>query len=112
MGRAALDHDDEPSRDFSVRIEPAVDGLGIQVAGRFAIPQRAIPVPGVEGNTLWDCISLVTSDAVRHLERLGGVARLAISHPHFYSSMVEWSDVFGGIPIFIHDADREWVSRK
>ena len=25
--------------------------------------------------------------------------------------MVEWSDAFGGVPIYIHEAERPWVMR-
>ena len=30
---------------------------------------------------------------------LGSLKAIAISHPHFYTTMVEWSRAFGGIPI-------------
>jgi glyoxylase-like metal-dependent hydrolase (beta-lactamase superfamily II) len=36
---------------------------------------------------------------------------MAISHPHFYASMVEWSHALGGIPIYLHEADRAWGMR-
>ena len=36
---------------------------------------------------------------------------MAVSHPHYYTSMVEWSHAFGGIPIYLHEADRRWVQR-
>jgi hypothetical protein len=42
---------------------------------------------------------------------LGGVAAIAISHPHYYSTMVEWSHAFGGIPVHLHAADRQWIMR-
>jgi hypothetical protein len=41
----------------------------------------------------------------------GGVSAIAISHPHYYSTMVEWSDAFGNVPMFLHEADRQWVMR-
>jgi hypothetical protein len=41
----------------------------------------------------------------------GGIRAIAISHPHFYSSMVEWADCFNA-QIFLHSADREWVMCK
>ncbi|TMB59780.1 MAG: hypothetical protein E6J49_14200 [Chloroflexi bacterium] len=41
----------------------------------------------------------------------GGVAGIAMSHPHFYGVMAEWSAAFGGCPIYIPSADREWVQR-
>ena len=30
------------------------------------------------------------------MNELGGIAAIAISHPHYYTSMVEWSRAFGG----------------
>jgi glyoxylase-like metal-dependent hydrolase (beta-lactamase superfamily II) len=36
---------------------------------------------------------------------------IAISHPHFFTTMVEWSDAFGNVPIYVHQADRGWVCR-
>jgi hypothetical protein len=35
----------------------------------------------------------------------------AISHPHFYASMVEWSEALGGVAILLHVADRELVQK-
>jgi hypothetical protein len=40
------------------------------------------------------------------------VDRIVISHPHFYSSMVEWSEALGGAPILLHEADKAWVQRS
>jgi glyoxylase-like metal-dependent hydrolase (beta-lactamase superfamily II) len=93
------------------------DGLlGIGTEPKFAIGQRALLVPAeVQGgpgrNLLWDCISLVDAAAVRVVEAQGGLAAIAISHPHYYSSMVEWSRAFGGAPIYLHADDRQWVMR-
>ena len=36
---------------------------------------------------------------------------MAISHPHFYSSMVEWSHALGDVPIYVHADDRAFVMR-
>jgi glyoxylase-like metal-dependent hydrolase (beta-lactamase superfamily II) len=41
----------------------------------------------------------------------GGIRAIAISHPHFYSSMVEWADRFDA-KIFLQVQDRQWVMRK
>jgi glyoxylase-like metal-dependent hydrolase (beta-lactamase superfamily II) len=79
---------------------------------QFAIPQRALLLQRTDvGNILWDFVSVVTPAAVDAIDRLGGIDLIAVSHPHFYSSMVEWSDAFGGVPILTHDADRAWISR-
>jgi glyoxylase-like metal-dependent hydrolase (beta-lactamase superfamily II) len=93
------------------------DGLlGIGCEPRFAIGQRALLVPAgarerAGGNVLWDCISLIDDAAVRVVEAQGGLAAIAISHPHYYSSMVEWSRAFDRAPIYIHAEERKWVMR-
>jgi hypothetical protein len=93
------------------------DGLlGIGCEPRFAIGQRALLVPagaaeGRGGNVLWDCISLIDDAAVRVVEALGGISAIAISHPHYYASMVEWSRALGGAPIYLHADERHWVMR-
>jgi len=60
---------------------------------------------------LWDCISLVDDATVKAVWKLGGIRAIAISHPHFYASMIEWSRAFGGVPVYLHAADRQWVMR-
>lgn len=85
--------------------------LGIDIEPAFAIPQRVLLLPTDAGNILWECLSLVTDEALAALRARGGVDRIVISHPHFYSSMVEWSDALGGVPILLHEADRAWVMR-
>jgi hypothetical protein len=83
--------------------------LGIGIAPAFGINQRALLVPGEGGNVLWDCISLVSDVMVDLIKGIGGLKAIAISHPHYYTTMVEWSRAFGGIPIYLHEADREWI---
>ncbi len=84
---------------------------GIQTEPKFAIGQRALLVRTGTQNILWDCVSLIDSDTVEIVRALGGISAMAVSHPHYYSSMVEWSRSFGGVPIFLHADDREWVQR-
>jgi hypothetical protein len=62
------------------------------------------------GNVLWDCISLLDAPTIAAVRALGGIAAIAISHPHFYSSMVEWSHAFDA-PVYLHADDRQWVMR-
>ena len=85
--------------------------LGIGTEPRFAIGQRALLVPGDGGNLLWDCVSLLDDETVAAVGDRGGVAAIAISHPHYYSSMISWSEAFGGVPVYIHERDRQWVQR-
>ncbi|KAK9760374.1 hypothetical protein K7432_015676 [Basidiobolus ranarum] len=75
----------------------------------FAIGQRGILIRTPKGNILWDCISLIDDDTVSTIQALGGLKAIAISHPHYYSSMVEWSKAFNDIPVYVHKADEEWI---
>ncbi len=84
--------------------------IGIGTTPLFAIGERALLVQSSQGNILWDCMSLIDDETVAEIERLGGLTAIAISHPHYYSTMVEWSNRFD-IPIYLHEADREWVMR-
>lgn len=85
----------------------SLTGIGTEPA--FAIGQRALLVQVATGNFLWDCISLIDSATVAAIQERGGLAAIAISHPHFYASMVEWSRAFGSVPIYLHADDRSWV---
>jgi glyoxylase-like metal-dependent hydrolase (beta-lactamase superfamily II) len=93
------------------RIARDGDLIGVGIEEPFAIPQRALLLQTDAGNILWDCVSVVTATAVEEITRLGGIDIIAISHPHFYSAMVEWSHAFGGVPILTHAADRDWIGR-
>jgi glyoxylase-like metal-dependent hydrolase (beta-lactamase superfamily II) len=84
---------------------------GIATEPKFAIGQRALLLQTGAKNILWDCVSLVNEDTVERVRSLGGIDAIAISHPHYYSSMIEWSRVFGNIPIYLHADDRQWVQR-
>lgn len=83
---------------------------GIATKPSFAIGQRALLVTSPAGNLLWDCITLIDDPTVSAVRSLGGIRAIAISHPHYYSSMVEWSREFDA-PVYLHAADRRWVMR-
>ena len=88
------------------------DGLiGIGIDPQFAIGQRALLVQTSAGNVLWDCVPLLDPALVDLIRGIGGISAIAVSHPHYYSSMVQWSQAFGEVPIYLHAADREWVMR-
>ena len=96
----------EQSNDF--RDEGALTGVG--TVPHFAIGQRALLVPYGGSNLMWDCITLLDDATAEEVERRGGLAAIAISHPHYYSGMVEWAHRFD-CPIHLHAADAEWVMR-
>ena len=89
-------------------VEPNLHGIGTEP--KVAIGQRALLVRTPAGNLLWDCITLIDDATVEAVEALGGVDAIAISHPHYYASMIEWSHAFDA-PLYLHAADREWVMR-
>jgi hypothetical protein len=91
--------------------EEAPHLLGIGTEPEFAIGQRTLHLQSSGGNLLWDCISLLDKKTITEVSARGGIRAMAISHPHFYSSMVEWADHFGA-QIFLHAADRQWVMRE
>jgi len=99
-------------RDHAIVWEEEAEGLfSLRIRPHFGIGQRAFLIRHPKGNMLWDCLSLIDRATVERINGLGGLADIAISHPHYYSSMLEWSDAFGGIPIHIHADDAQWVQR-
>jgi glyoxylase-like metal-dependent hydrolase (beta-lactamase superfamily II) len=89
--------------------EPGLTSLGVEP--HFAIGQRAFFLRSPGGNVLWDCLPLIDPALAEALRALGGAGAIAISHPHYYATMVEWSRALGGVPVYLHAADRRWVMR-
>jgi hypothetical protein len=56
-------------------------------------------------------VTLLDDETVARVTELGGLAAIAVSHPHFYGTMCEWSRAFGGVPVYVHAADRQWLGR-
>lgn len=83
--------------------------ISVLTRPQFAIGQRAFVVRTPHGNLLWDCVTYLDQRTIEAVHALGGIAAIAISHPHYYSTIVEWSEAFGGIPVYIHAGDRAWV---
>jgi glyoxylase-like metal-dependent hydrolase (beta-lactamase superfamily II) len=96
------------NHEADVRDEAGV--LGIGMSPSFAIGQRALLVKSAAGNVLWDCVPYLDDDVIRRIAAEGGLAAIAISHPHYYSAMVEWARAFG-CPILLHEADAVHVAR-
>jgi hypothetical protein len=93
------------------RIEEEGPGVvGVGASPPTAIGQRALLVRTPAGNVLYDMISYIDDELVAGVRELGGISAIAISHPHFYGSMMEWAHAFDA-PVYIHVKDREWVAR-
>jgi hypothetical protein len=102
----------ELQRSHQNLLKPQGPGItGIGTTPKFAIGQRALLVQTGQGNLLWDCISLIDDPTVEAVKTLGGISAIAISHPHYYSSMVEWSKKLGNVTVYIHADDQRWVMR-
>lgn len=96
-------------RNDILELEPGL--TSIRTSPRFAIAQHALLVETGAGNVLWDCIPLIDDATVAEIRRRGPVVAIAISHPHFYSTMVEWSRALGDPPVHLHAADQHWLQR-
>jgi hypothetical protein len=91
------------------RDDLGIIGLGLEPS--FAIGQRALLLAEEDGCVMWDCIPLATGEAVDHVRSLGGLKAIAVSHPHFYGAVADWSEAFGGVPVYLHADDRQWITR-
>jgi hypothetical protein len=91
-------------------LEPGLISITTQPA--FGINQRAQLLRTPHGNILWDCIALVDRATVEMIKAMGGIKAIAISHPHYYTTMTEWSAALGNAPIYLHAADKKWIMRN
>jgi hypothetical protein len=96
--------------DHANRVAGEGELVGIGTEPWFAIGQRALLVPFGGQNVLWDCVTLLDDATAGEVERRGGLAAIAISHPHYYSGMVEWAHRFG-CPVYLHADDAGWIMR-
>ena len=87
---------------------PGVIGIGVEP--QVGIGQRALLIRGTAANVLWDCVPLLDDGLAELIKALGGLRAVAISHPHFHTSMVDWAHAFD-CPVYIHAANRRWVMR-
>ena len=64
-----------------------------------------------DGCVMWDCLPLITREGIDYVRSLGGLKAIAVSHPHYYGAVADWSDAFGGVPVYLHGDDRGFVTR-
>ncbi len=91
------------------RLEPGLMGIG--TAPHFARGHRAMLLRTTQGNVLWDCPPFLDDATATIVTALGGVAAIATSGPTGHGAMVEWSHAFDSAPIYVHAADRKFVTR-
>ena len=95
----------------NVFAEEEADLHSILPQPKAGIGQRAFLVRTMEGNVLFDCVPPLDDATIAAVKKLGGLAAIAVSHPHYYTTMVEWSHAFGGVPVHVHTLDAKWVMR-
>lgn len=103
---------EELNASFTNTIDQIADRVyAIYTTPSFAIGQRAhlIQTPG--GNILWDCIANLDAATITRINELGGISAIALSHPHYFSTIIEWSEAFGNAPVYINALDAEWLGR-
>lgn len=90
-------------------VEPNLTGIG--VSPHLGIGQRALLVQTEGGNVLWDCIGYLDAETIDRVNELGGIHAISASHPHFYGSMIEWSQAFNNAEVYIPRDDEAWITR-
>jgi hypothetical protein len=103
---------EELRRDHHNTFTSLLPGLtSIVSEPKVALGQQTHLIQTPTFNLLWDCITLIDDATVAKIKAMGGISAMAISHPHYYSTIIEWSHALGNVPIYIHEAEREWVVR-
>lgn len=87
--------------------EPGLYGIG--VTPKAGIGQRALLVTHPEGGVLFDGIPLLDDAALAEIGRLGGVRAITASHPHLYGAIITNAKKLGNVPVYLPEADREWL---
>jgi hypothetical protein len=96
-------------RNKHEEMEPGLVRIGTRPG--FGIGQHAYVVQTPAGNVLWDCVSLLDDSTIEAITSLGGLTAIALSHPHYYSTIDLWSEAFD-TPVYIHERDAEWIVRR
>lgn len=110
-GQQWTDLDTLRAGPYAARLDEEGPGvLGIGSTPSVGIGQRALLITTGTGNFLWDCSAYFDDEIATRITELGGLTGIAISHPHYYTTMVEWAHAFG-VPVYLHEKDRQWIGR-
>lgn len=58
----------------------------------------------------WNKQSFLNAATMSKIQELGGITAIAISHPHFYTTMIEWAEHFN-VPIYLYEDNKAYVMR-
>lgn len=78
---------------------------------QLGIGQRAFLLQTAKGNVLWDLVAFIDQATVEFVKSKGGLKAIVISHPHFFTTHLEWARIFE-CPVYICSADAEWLNRE
>ncbi|KAH7305977.1 metallo-beta-lactamase family protein [Stachybotrys elegans] len=85
--------------------------ISITTTPKLGIGQRAILVKTPAGNVLWDCVALLDENTIARIKDLGGLKAIVISHPHYYSTHVQWARAFQ-CPVYLASDDVQWTALR
>ena len=86
--------------------------IGLQTVPQLGIGQYSKLVCTGHGSVLWDPIGFVDADTAAAVVARGEVVAIVASHPHMFGAQVQWSHLLGGVPVYVNEADAEWVMRR
>ena len=109
-GQAWISYEDVQGTHCITWRDEAPGIISLNLSPDFGIGQRAFLVKTSAGLILWDCLSVLDASSICRIKEAGGLSAIAISHPHYYSSMVEWGRAFDA-PVYLHEDDAEWIQR-
>ena len=103
--------DDERGLHANHFTEIAPGVTTIATEPKLGIGERAHLIQTAHGAILWDLVAYVDDATTAEIQRRGGIAAIAISHPHFYTTMGAWGLALGNVPIYLHRDNEPWVMR-
>ncbi|WP_044338864.1 MBL fold metallo-hydrolase [Rossellomorea aquimaris] len=80
----------------------------ITTTPKFGIGQTAYLIKTGGLNILWDCVTYLDQETIQTIEELGGIDAIAVSHPHYYSTQLEWAERFDA-HLYLHRDDQSFV---
>lgn len=99
------------SDDKSVTTATVPNVYTLYTKPQLGIGERAILIKTPHGNVLWDLIAYIDDDTVQAIKAHGELKAICISHPHYYTTHLEWTEAFD-CPVYFSADDQEWLSRK
>jgi len=77
---------------------------------KAGIGERAILLQTPNGNVLWDLIAFIDKKTIDFITAKGGLSAIVISHPHFYTTHLDWANIFN-CPVYLAAEDAQWLNR-